>query len=199
MPTTNSASHQPRFAVTLIAIHWATALLIVAVVVLAWEFPRGPAKDGSILLLLHRSIGLTILALTAARLIVRASVPAPAQPDAASWLENLVARATHLLLYVILVTMPISGFLWTTSRDKPVSVFGLFDIPPLLPPSETLHSIARNFHSLGQYAVYVVVGLHVSAALFHLVVRRDDVMARMLPGARLTPRPERVEGHPAVR
>ncbi len=199
MPTTNSPPNQPSYAVALMVIHWATALLIVAVVVLAWEFPSGPAKDGSIALLLHRSIGLTILALTAARLIVRASVPAPARTDAASWLEEITARGTHVLLYVILVTMPISGFLWTTSRDKPVSVFGLFDIPPLLPPSETLHSIARDFHSLGQYAVYAVVGLHVSAALFHLVVRRDDVMARMLPGARLSRQPERVEGRPAVR
>jgi cytochrome b561 len=178
----------PRYPGAIQAIHWTTAGLIVCVVVFAWLWPDGPAKDGSALLLLHRSLGLTILALTVLRLGLRTTMPVPAEPDAASRLESLVARITHVTLYAILLIMPITGFLWTTSRGRPVSVFGLFDIPPLLPPSETLHSIVRAIHSAGQYAVYAVVGLHVAAALFHLVVRRDDVMARMWPGMRVTPR-----------
>ncbi len=129
----------------------------------------------------HRSIGLTILVLTAVRLRVRHRLNAPVAPGMLAWLEDLAARVTHMLLYAILIVMPISGFLWTTSRGKGVSVFGLFSIPPLLPASETLHDIARTIHSGGQLAVYVVVGLHAVAALHHLAIRRDDLMARMLP------------------
>ncbi len=176
-----------RYSAAMMTIHWLTAAAIVAVVVLAWLFPEGKAVDSSALLLVHRSIGLAILALTVVRLVLRGTQAVPAEPDTASRLENLSARGVHFLLYVILIAMPVSGFMWTTSRGTQVDVFGLFTIPPLFPASEAVHSAARAIHSLGQYAVYVVVGLHAAAALYHLVVRRDDVMDRMLPGAQLTP------------
>jgi len=182
----STAKAPQHFSGAMIAIHWLTAVLIATVVVLAWVWPNGPARADSIQLWLHRSFGLTILALVALRLVLRATLPVPAETEAVSWLERAAAQLTHLLLYAIMLGMPITGFLWATSRGKPVDVFGLFSVPPLLPASETVHNLVRTVHSAGQYAVYVVVGLHVAAALFHLVVRRDGVMARMLPGAQLT-------------
>jgi cytochrome b561 len=90
--------------------------------------------------------------------------------------------------------------LWATSRGKPVDAFGVFAIPPLLPASETLRGIAHAAHSLGQYAVYGLVGLHVAGALFHLAVRRDDVMPRMLPWAeRFTRQSLPASARPAAR
>jgi cytochrome b561 len=196
----SSARAPLRYSGAMMAIHWATAILMATVVVLAWILPGGRAADGSALLMLHRSVGLVLLALTAVRLSLRSAQPAPAESDAVSRLENLAARLTHVLLYFILIAMPISGFLWTTSRGTDVSVFGLFAIPPLWPASETLRAIAKTLHSGGQFAVYVVVGLHAAAALFHLIVRRDDVMARMLPGAMApTPPLPPAAAHPAAR
>jgi len=191
-----------RYPVAMMVIHWLTAASIATVVVLAWLFPGGKANDSSVLLLVHRSVGLTILALTVLRLVLRGTLPVPAEPDAASRLqklENFAARIVHFLLYVILIAMPVSGFLWTTSRGTPVDVFGLFSIPPLLPASDAVHSVARAIHSTGQFAVYAVVALHVAAALFHLVVRRDGVMDRMLPGAQLTPPLPAAAARPGVR
>ncbi len=188
-----------HFSHTMMAIHWTTAALIVAVVVLAWVFPHRPERDNSIELLLHRSVGLTILSLTVLRLIVRWFSATPDESVGVPWLEAAASRVTHVLLYVILLAMPVSGFLWTASEGGGVNVFGLFTIPPLLARSDTLHGIVKIIHSGGQYAVYAVVGLHAAAAVFHLVVRRDGVMARMLPGAdRLIRRLPPVAAHPGA-
>jgi cytochrome b561 len=164
------------------ALHWATAALMVAVVVLAWSIPDGPGQGGSVLML-HKSVGLTILALTVLRLFARRAAPPPAEDAATTRLEALAATATHVLLYVVLVAMPVSGFLFATADGHPVSLFGLVTLPSPLPPSAALRSAAWVVHGGGQYAVYAAVGLHVAAALYHLLVRRDGVMARMWPGA----------------
>jgi cytochrome b561 len=181
MSSTNAERRPLRFSAGMIAIHWTTAILIVAVVVLAWTWPSGPARDSSFVLPLHETAGLTILVLTAVRIAIRAGRAMPPESAMLTRFEAAMSRITHLLLYAILIAMPASGFLWATSRGKPVDVVGLFTIPPLLPASAALHDAASLIHSAGQYAVYAIVGLHVAGALFHLAVRRDDVMPRMLP------------------
>ena len=191
---------RPRhYSHAMMALHWTTATLIVTVVVLSWVFPHGPARETSIELLLHRSFGLTILALTLVRVIVGRLTAAPAEDADVPWIEAAAARVTHGLLYAILLAMPVTGFLWTAARGDGVDVFGLFSIPPIMAPSDTLRGIVRLIHSAGQYAVYAVVGLHASAAVFHWVVRRDGVMARMLPGAdRLIRRVSLTSARPAA-
>lgn len=188
MPAPQPATSQTlRYPGAMMAIHWATAALMVAVVVLAWIIPDGESDYKPGLLLLHHSTGLTLLALTVLRLVVRRFSDIPPEDGLAPWLEAMAARVTHFLLYAILLAMPVSGYFYSTARGNAVNWFGLFSIPPLLPASDTVRGIAWTIHTNGQLAVYVVIGLHAAAALFHLVVRRDGVMARMLPGASLTP------------
>ena len=198
MPATPIARASHPFPGAMRAIHWATALLMVAVVVLAWIIPRGPG-NGGILLLLHESVGLSILALAALRVIVRNASRLPPEDGGLQWIETATSRAVHILLYVILFVMPLSGYLSSAARGHSVSVFGLFDIPPLVPVSKALRTVAWAVHENGQVAVYAVVGLHVAAALFHLLVRRDGVMARMWPGAsRFTLTARSASAHPAA-
>ena len=199
MPAGSSAARPLHYSVTIMTIHWLTVALMAIVVVLAWTWPHGPARDTSSQLFLHRSIGLAILALAVLRIVVRWHSAIPDEGAGLTPLEDVASRVTRWLLYAILLAMPVTGFLWATSRGASVDVFGLFAMPPLLPPSESLRSVVRAMHSLGQYAVYAVVGLHAAAALFHLIVRRDDVMARMLPGARLTRPPQPAAARPGAR
>jgi cytochrome b561 len=131
-------------------------------------------------------VGLGLLALTVLRLAVRRLAP-PAGEGELGRFEALASRATHGLLYAILLAMPLSGLLASFASGHPVDLFGVLTIPSPLAKSEMLTGVAFTVHSTGQLAVYGVVGLHVAAALFHLLVRRDGVMARMWPGARLTP------------
>jgi cytochrome b561 len=171
----------------MILIHWTTAALLLAALALAWLVPDGPGQGDSLLVLLHKSVGLTVLALAALRVLVRNAARLPREDSGIARVEALAARVVHWLLYVILLAMPISGYLSESALGHTVSVFGLFDIPALTARSGTLNSVTWTIHKTGQLAIYVVVGVHVLAALFHLVVRRDGVMARMLPGVSLEP------------
>jgi len=169
------------------AAHWGTAALMLAVLSLAWLMPDGRPSDGW-MLMLHESLGLMVLALALARLAIRRRMPSAAEDAGGHWLEPMAARATHVLLYLILIAMPVSGYLSVAARGRTVSLFGLFDLPALLPVSSLLHDAAWAVHETGQGALYATVGLHVAASLFHLLVRRDGVVARMLPAvARFMP------------
>jgi len=171
-----------RYTATAQALHWVTAALMFVVLPLAWvavNMPRDAASRG-LLFTLHKSVGLTILALAAARLLWRALHPAPSLRDLTRW-EAAAAFASHWLLYFILIAMPVSGYLLSAGSGRPVSYFGLFSIPGL-PKDEALDHAATWAHvAVGQWAVYALVLLHVAATAWHVAVRRDGVLERMLP------------------
>jgi cytochrome b561 len=94
--------------------------------------------------------------------------------------EFVAARCSHWLLYAVMLVMPISGYILATAAARPSPYFWLFYWlqPALLP--DVAHAALR-IHLAGQYALYVLVGLHVLAAVWHVAVRRDAVPERMLP------------------
>jgi cytochrome b561 len=171
-----------RYTLTAQALHWVTAALIFVALPLAWVAVNMP-KDASsrgLLFTLHKSVGLTILALAAARLFWRALHPAPPLRDRARW-EAAAAFASHWLLYLVLIAMPVSGYLLSAGSGRPVSYFGLFSIPGM-PKSEALDHAATWTHvAVGQWAVYTLVVLHIAATAWHVAVRRDGTLERMLP------------------
>ena len=181
----------PRYTLTAQALHWLTVLLILAILPVAWvvvSLPPGPER--SWLFVIHRSLGVTILVIVAVRLSWRAMNPPPPLPGGTSHAVELVGRATHWLLYAVLLLMPISGYLQSAS-GRPVSYFGLFDLPAL-PENKGLDDVAKTFHLLGQWGIYALVALHVLATVWHVAVRQDGLLSRMLPPqdgtARLPPR-----------
>jgi cytochrome b561 len=165
------------------AVHWAVAALAVVVVGLGWAIPGAP-RDGDsreLLLFLHRSVGLLILAVMVFRVIWRLTHPPPPFPAGFPRLEAAAAHADHALLYVVFLVMPLTGFLNAAAAGHPVSFFGLFAIPPLLPEDPRLAQIAVAIHLAGQFVVYALVAIHVAAALTHRFVRRNRILDRMLP------------------
>lgn len=184
-PTSTRNSEVPsspatRYTLTAQALHWLTVLLILAVLPVAWvvvSLPPGPEK--SWLFVIHRSLGVPILAVVAVRLAWRAMNPPPPLPGATSRAMELVGRVTHWLLYVLLLLMPVSGYLQSGS-GRPVSYFGLFDLPAL-PENKGLDDAAKTMHLVGQWGIYALVGLHVLATAWHVAVRRDGLLSRMIP------------------
>lgn len=164
------------------AIHWLVAALAVVVVSLGWAIgaaPRNtPARD---LLLLHRSVGLTILAAMVLRALWRWHHPPPALPPSLARLEAALARLTHLVLYLIFIAMPLAGYVNAAAAGHAVSFFGIASIPPLMAENPRLSQVAIAVHLVGQYLIYLFVALHVAGALYHGVVKRDGVLERMLP------------------
>lgn len=163
------------------ALHWLTALFMLAILPVAWvmvTLPRGN-DERALLFVIHRSIGITIVLIVAARLAWRATHPAPPRPGDTSRAIQVMGRATHWVLYALLVVMPVSGYL-QSGNGHPVSYFGLFDIPGFA-ENTTVDAAAEWVHLTGQWLVYALVALHVAATAWHVAIRRDGLLSRMLP------------------
>jgi cytochrome b561 len=168
------------------ALHWLVAGLAVIVVALGWAIPGAARASGSreLLLLLHRSLGLLIIAVILFRGWWRLSHPPPPLPPSLARIEVWAAHSTHLLLYVFFVLLPLSGYINAAAAGHMVGFFGIVAIPPLIAESPRLSQIADAVHLAGQFLVYALVGMHVTAALIHGLLRRDGVFERMLPRRR---------------
>ncbi|NJC09840.1 cytochrome b561 [Polymorphobacter fuscus] len=131
---------------------------------------------------LHKSLGLTVIALTLVRIAWRLGHARPPLPGHMTSLERMLARATHLLFYVLLLALPISGWaMMSTGRTvRPTRVFGLVSIPPL-PVTQQLGAMFGDGHELLGWAMLATIVLHISAAVKHQFFDRDELLARMLP------------------
>jgi len=163
-------------------VHWLTLALFVALFAIAWSIDDLPQAMRGSALQLHKSFGITVLALTILRLIWRFAAGVPAMPaDLPAW-QKLGARASHVALYVLLLAQPLVGWLWSSAGTKPIDFFFLVRLPWLIGPDKSLSRTLGNLHGLIAYALLVVIGLHAAAALYHHFVRKDRVLVGMLRG-----------------
>jgi cytochrome b561 len=163
-------------------LHWIVFALAVGVVGLGWVLagtPRGSLERAQ-LLLIHRSLGLSIGAVMMLRLVWRWRHPPPPLLAVLGRFEIALARLTHAALYLFFIAMPLAGYINAAAEGHAVSLFGIAKIPPLLPQDERLSQLAVAAHLVGQYVIYLFVLFHVASALYHSV-RRDGVAGRMLP------------------
>lgn len=165
--------------------HWAIAILVIVTIPIAWAMLRvgeGPLQN--LLFVVHESIGLSIFVLAVLRVVWRFVETPPPLPASVPPGRALIARINHWLLYFLLFLMPVTGYLSVVAGGYPLNFFALFDVPRLVGKSESLGKFTENAHLALQYAVYVLVLVHVAAALHHHLVQRDGVLRRMWPGLR---------------
>lgn len=163
-------------------LHWANAILALVTVLLAWcvlGAPRHGATRGR-LLMLHGSCGIVVLALMLFWAGWRLRHASPPLRPTLRWIEVTLARTTQAAIFVLFVAMPITGYVSLAAAGIPASLFGLVAIPPLVPPSGLLSQVAVALHLLGEFMIYGLVALHISAALMHGFIRRDGILERML-------------------
>jgi cytochrome b561 len=173
-----------RYGVAAIALHWITALLIVSGFTLGLSMvglPFGRLKLQWYAW--HKWIGITIWLLTCARLVWRWTHAAPPMPLMPMW-QKRAAAASHAMLYVLLMVIPLSGWLYSSAAGVEVVYLGLVPLPNLLSKDRALADVLRNVHVTLNFTLLGLVCIHVAAALKHRFVDRDAVLARMLPRSR---------------
>jgi cytochrome b561 len=164
------------------ALHWIIVLLIVnqwVVAARADALPLGGAKLQAIAL--HKSLGMTILALAIVRLVWRWLNPVPSLDGLAKGWERTLANLSHFLLYALIFAMPLTGWLMSSARNFPVSWFGVFQFPDLIGPDKGLYELLRDLHGLAFAALAVVALMHIAGALKHHFIDKNEVLRRMLP------------------
>lgn len=174
-----SRSH---FHPALRVIHWAMAGLILGMlfVGVAMVSTAGPAYLQ--LQALHRPLGLALLGLAVVRMIVRLATGAPALPDELPRWQALAARLSHLGLYGLMMMMPLVGWAMLSAGGYPVQPWAGWILPPIVPRDLELHGLLRQAHRMLAFAFLALVLAHLTAALFHGLVRRDGVLASMTWG-----------------
>jgi cytochrome b561 len=172
-----SASRYTRVAVVL---HWVVAAVVLAQFPLGWwmqDIPKQPPGPRAEMFNLHKSIGLTILALMLMRLAWRLGHAPPALPPMPRW-QAFTARATHWLLYLVLIGMPLTGYLGSAYSGYPVKFFGL-TLPSWAAKDVALKDAMSTAHLMFSWALLGAFGLHILGVVKHVVLQRDGLLRRM--------------------
>lgn len=147
---------------------------------------------------MHKSVGVVLFALVVLRLVWRLTHRAPALPGHMTAIERFAARAAHVALYTLMLSMPLTGWLLASVSPLgvPTLVFGVMPLPHPIAPDASLEAVFYWLHFLGGLALVVLTGLHVAAALKHHFIEKDDVLRAMLPTRRAERRPANEGGTP---
>lgn len=163
------------------ALHWIIVLLIINQWVIAERAENLTGFQKFTALAWHKSFGMTILMLAVVRLVWRLVNPVPdLRAETRPW-ERRLAQGSHLLLYLLIFAMPLTGWIMSSAKAYGVSWFNLFAFPDLVGKSEQIYDITRALHGWMFYALVLVALLHVAGALKHHFIDRNDVLRRMLP------------------
>ena len=172
--------------------HWLIVALLILQVTLALMADDLPASARKLSLLArHKSVGFTILVLAAFRLGWRWANPTPHLPASLKPYEVTLARTSHALLYLLLFAVPLTGWTMSSARGFPVSWFGFFQLPDLVPKSKPLYDALVTTHVTLAWSLVALASLHAGAALRHHFFHRNDILRRMLPGYTSAGGPER--------
>ncbi len=167
------------------AFHWTMAALIfigLALGVWAHELPRAGLREN--VLVIRKSIGMTVLALAALRVVWRIAAGAPAYAEPLAKLTRAAAHSADGALYGLMIAMPVSGYFLSSAGGHEVPWFGLFSFPNLAPRDKALSQAGGQAHYVFAWAVGVILLLHLAAVVWHSLIRRDTVLTRMWPGFR---------------
>lgn len=162
--------------------HWVIALLIICVLGVGLYMDFFATKlERFALMPWHKSFGITVLALAALRVLWHISSRPPGFVAGLKDWEMQAAKAVHILLYLAMFAMPMSGWLMSSAAGRTTKFFGLFDLPDLIVKNEQLRELFGEIHEVSAYALLALIAVHGAAALKHHFIAKDATLRRMLP------------------
>lgn len=175
---------QSRYGLVAKTLHWAAALLIVALAVIGLvmaDMPRSPEKNE--IVRLHASLGLLLAILMTARLVWRFLSPPPPPPEGTPRWQARLAGLAHWGLYLLVYAQVATGVMSLFTVAWNIPFFGLFEVPtPYAERDMEAHRLWEGRHTLLVWSLAALVALHVAAALHHHFLRRDETLKRMTAG-----------------
>jgi cytochrome b561 len=177
-----------RFGLVAKSFHWGMALIVLPLWALGY-YMVGQTQDLLAqyeLYQLHKSFGFVVFGLGLLRLIWRLLDPPPPLPDGMSRLHRLGAHLSHVALYLLLIALPVTGFLMSAASPLgiPTVIFETIPVPHPIGPSETIYALFRSAHYYLAMTLAATLVVHVLAALHHHFIGKDKVLLRMIPFGR---------------
>jgi cytochrome b561 len=160
-------------------LHWLMAVLVVAMLFIGIGMVSTVSPRYEALVAIHRPLGIAILVLVVLRFINRIVNPPPPLPDDLPGLQRLAAYASHIALYVLMFALPLVGWGMLSAARYPIDLGGGVQLPPILPHDLGLYAGLRGLHTALALLLFGLVLLHLGAALYHGLVRRDGVLGSM--------------------
>lgn len=172
---------QPHYGTTAKVFHWLIVALLIVQFPLGWFMPHihHGMKPGDAMTF-HISFGITILALMVLRLFWRITHPVAPARSLPAW-QQLVSEAVHWLLYVLVFATTMTGWIFASERGWSISLFSAVPFPLLPTEGSLLANAIGKWHGTMEWALLLVIGAHVAAAIAHTFIFRDQIMQRMLP------------------
>lgn len=164
-------------------LHWLTAIIVIGLIPAGiYMADASPGPVTNLVYNLHRSFGFLLLPIVIVRLAYRLMVPPPPLPPNIPPIQQFVAHATHWALYALLIIQPMVGWIATSAYRAPITVFWLFELPPIWQQDRAFSETLFEVHEVIGFAIAALALAHIGAALFHHFIRRDDVLLRMMRG-----------------
>ncbi|WP_144137452.1 cytochrome b [Paraburkholderia sp. BCC1884] len=171
---------QTHFSPLARLLHWTMAPLIVAMLFIGIGMVATVSHAHTTLIAIHKPLGIALLLLVVLRVGVRLVRGSPPLPDDMATPQRIAAKASHLVLYTLMAAMPLIGWAMLSAAGYPLPLH----LPPIAPHNVVLFATLRALHTWLAFALFATVLLHLAAALFHGLIRRDGVFSSMARGGR---------------
>ncbi|MEK6316663.1 MAG: cytochrome b [Burkholderia gladioli] len=163
-------------------LHWLMAAMILAMLFIGVGMVSSVSARHAALIAIHKPLGIAILVLVIVRLVVRFSKRPPALPEDLPGWQRAAAHLSHWVLYALMIAMPLIGWAMLSAGGYPVMLGGGVQLPALMGADPIAFAWLRNAHELLAFVLFATVVLHLAAALFHGLIRRDGVFGSMARG-----------------
>jgi cytochrome b561 len=168
-----------RFSPLQRLLHWLMAACVFAMLFIGVGMVSTVMPKYLPLLSIHKSLGIAILVLALIRIAVRLYCGVPELPPDLPEPMKIAADLSHYTLYVLMIGMPLLGWGMLSAAAYPVVLYGGIWLPPMLPLSDSLHTLLWSAHYYLAFVFFALILMHVAAALFHALIRLDGVFASM--------------------
>jgi cytochrome b561 len=170
---------QARFPAASRLLHWIMAPMIVAMLFIGVGMAASVSARYDLLVSIHRPLGAAIFVLCVIRIVNRFINPPPELPDTLPSMERFAAKASHIVLYALMLIMPLVGWGMLSAARYPIVLYGPLRLPSILPHDLTLYAWLRDLHTVLAYLLFATFLAHFAAALYHGLIRRDGVFGAM--------------------